>query len=198
MQMDSQNTDALIASGRLFHQRGWVPASGGNFSFKQDKLIAITRSGVHKGELNPTDLMWVKEDGTPLLASQKSSAETGLHCQIYQDETDTQCVFHTHSVASTLLSRSRDSIELCGYELLKILQGIESHETSVTIPVFENDQNIGRLAEKVSDAMKRGEARHGYLIRGHGLYAWGDSIALARYRIEALEFMFECEWQQSK
>lgn len=198
MQADSQNTDALIAAGRLFHQRGWVPASGGNFSFRQHDLIAITRSGVHKGELNPNDLMWVNDDGLAINVDQKSSAETGLHCQIYRDVANAQCVFHTHSIASTLLSMSQDVVELKGYELLKILDGVDTHEATVSIPVFENDQDIDRLSAQVSAAMKRGDARHGYLIRGHGLYAWADSIAVARYRIEALEFMFECERYRSK
>lgn len=194
MPVDSAKTDALIAAGRLFHQRGWVPASGGNFSFRHDAdSLVITQSGCHKGELSAADLMRVDLHGQPLEPGRRSSAETLLHCQLYRRFPRCGAVFHTHSVASTVLSRGRDSIDLAGYELLKILEGIETHDAAVQVPVFDNDQDIARLAAVVDAAIQDGRAIEGYLIRGHGLYAWADTVALARYRVEALEFMFECE-----
>jgi methylthioribulose-1-phosphate dehydratase len=35
----------------------------------------------------------------------------------------------------------------------------------------------------------------GYLIDGHGLYAWGRDMAEARRHLEAFEFLFDCELQ---
>lgn len=192
----AQQTAELIAAGELFHRRGWVPASGGNFSYRRDEqTLAITASGTHKGELKPADLMTVDLQGQALEAGRRSSAETDLHTQIYRRFPEAGAVFHTHSVASTCLSREHDEIRLSGYELLKILEGIDTHETTVTIPVFDNDQDIDRLAAQVNAAMAAGRALQGYLIRGHGLYAWGPKLALARYRVEALEFLFQCEHQ---
>jgi methylthioribulose-1-phosphate dehydratase len=59
--------------------------------------------------------------------------------------------------------------------------------------VFENDQDIARLGRVVEAHMRTGRAAHAYLIRGHGLYAWGRTVDEARHRVEALEFLFECE-----
>lgn len=192
--MDAAKSRGLIEAGRLFHQRGWVPATAGNFSYRLDAdRIAITASGCHKGELTEADLMLVDAGGRSLQPRRRSSAETALHCQIYRAEAAAGAVFHTHSLASTVLSRSRDSLQLAGYELLKVLDGIHTHDCVVEIPVFENEQDIERLAAEVDSAMKSGRGRHGYLIRGHGLYAWAPEVALARYRVEALEFMFQCE-----
>lgn len=197
--MDARRSESLIAAGRLFHQRGWVPASGGNFSYKIDAdRIAITASGCHKGELSDANLMLVDAAGAAIDPARRSSAETLLHCQIYARDPLAAAVFHTHSVASTVLSRSRNSLRLADFELLKILEGIETHDAVVEIPVFENDQDIRRLAAQVDAAMLNGQGRHGYLIRGHGLYAWGSSVELARYRIEALEFMFQCELEAAR
>jgi methylthioribulose-1-phosphate dehydratase len=112
---------------------------------------------------------------------------------VYKRVPECGAVFHTHSIANTVLSRIRDKVNLAGYELLKVLDGISSHDVTVTIPVFDNDQDIARLAARVDAQMQAGSARHGYLIRGHGLYAWGPTLAAARHRVEALEFMFECE-----
>jgi methylthioribulose-1-phosphate dehydratase len=194
MALDAANVDALIGAGRLFHSRGWVPATGGNFSLRLDaQTVAVTTSGCHKGELTPGDLMRVNLQGEPLDAGRKASAETLLHCQIYRRDASAGCVLHTHSVASTILSRAQDAVELRGYELLKILDGIATHDAVVSIPVFDNDQDIARLAQAVDTAMQEGAGLQGYLIRGHGLYAWAPTTPLARHRVEALEFLFECE-----
>ncbi len=184
---------AVIDAGRLFHSRGWVPATAGNFSVRLDAgSLAVTTSGNHKGELGPGDFMRVDLQGRAL-GKGKSSAETLLHCQLYRHDAAIGAVLHTHSPASTVLSRRHDSIRLEGYELLKIFEGIQTHETVVEVPVFENDQDIGRLSRVVDAHMKTGRALHAYLIRGHGLYAWGRSVDEARHRVEALEFLFECE-----
>ena len=102
-------------------------------------------------------------------------------------------MLHTHSVANTVLSRRNNAIRLSGYELLKLLPGIQTHDCAVEVPVFENDQDIARLAGRIDDWMKQHESVGAYLIAGHGLYAWGSTVAQARHRVEALEFMFECE-----
>ena len=183
----------VIEAGRLFHGRGWVPATAGNFSVRLDaRSLAVTTSGQHKGELGPGDFMRVDLQGRAL-GKGKSSAETLLHCQLYRHDPAIAAVLHTHSPASTVLSRRRDSIRLEGYELLKIFEGIQTHEIAVEVPVFENDQDIARLSHVVDTHMKTGRATHAYLIRGHGLYAWGRSVSQARHRVEALEFLFECE-----
>ena len=184
----------LIAAGDLFHRRGWVPATGGNFSARlaPDRML-ITASGWHKGELTREAFLVADLEGRAQNASQKTSYETGLHCQVYQRFPDVGAVLHTHSVANTVLSRRNNAIRLSGYELLKLLPGIQTHDCAVEVPVFENDQDIARLAGRIDDWMKQHESVGAYLIAGHGLYAWGATVAQARHRVEALEFMFECE-----
>lgn len=185
---------ALIAAGRLFHQRGWVPATGGNFSARLTaESMLITASGWHKGELDDSAFLVADLDGRPTEADRRTSYETLLHCQIYRHDNAAGCVLHTHSIANTVLSRRHANIRLSGYELLKLLPGIKTHATSVELPVFENDQDIARLADAVDQWMKRHPAIPGYLIAGHGLYTWGETVAQARHRVEALEFMLECE-----
>ncbi len=184
----------LIDAGRLFHQRGWVPATGGNFSARApNQRLVITASGTHKGELRESDFLSCDLAGRPEEAGRKTSYETPLHTQLYRRDPAIGCVLHTHSVANTLLSMARRSIELQGYELLKVLPGIRSHDVQVSIPVFANDQDVERLAALVDSHMQRQPIPGAYLIAGHGLYAWGDNVAQARWRVEALEFLFECE-----
>jgi methylthioribulose-1-phosphate dehydratase len=195
-----QNTlaQAMIEAGALFHSRGWVPATGGNFSARlSSEQVLITASGVHKGELRRSDFLVADMDGRPLEAGRKSSYETGLHLQIYRRDPSIGAVLHVHTIANTVLSRRLDRIVLSDYELLKLLPGAPDPAARVEIPVFGNDQDIARLSARVDahmDVQNKGEMKvPAYLIAGHGLYAWGDNVAQARHRVEALEFMLECE-----
>lgn len=190
----SDYSNALIAAGQLFHQRGWVPATGGNFSARLDAgRMLITASGCHKGELNAGDFLVADFDGRPIDSPRKASYETLLHCQLYRHDPAIGAVLHTHSIANTVLSRQFERIRLADYELLKILPGISTHAAVVDVPVFVNDQDIARLSATVDAHMKQYPETPAYLIAGHGLYAWGADVAQARWRVEALEFMFACE-----
>lgn len=183
----------MIAAGQLFHARGWVPATGGNFSARLDAgRVLITASGNHKGELVEGDFLIAGLDGRPLEVGRKASYETGLHMQVYRRHADAGAVLHSHSTANTVLSRRFEQIVLSNYELLKVLPGAPDPQSEVRIPVFANDQDIARLSATVDAHMARVPETPAYLIAGHGLYAWGTSVAQARHRVEAIEFLLEC------
>ena len=196
--MKSSYRQALIAAGVLFDRRGWVPATGGNFSVRLGSdLVMVTGSGVHKGELRDSDFLEVALDGR-VLGDGKPSYETGLHLQVYRRLSAVGAVLHVHSIANTVLSRSTDKLSLCGYELQKTLPGGPDPASCVEVPVFDNDQDIEKLSQCVDQYMKAHPLMPAYLIAGHGLYTWGDNVAQARYRVEALEFMFACELQEQR
>lgn len=187
----------MIAAGALFHARGWVPATGGNFSVRLDsEQVLITASGNHKGELCEEHFLVATLDGKPLEAGRKASYETLLHMQIYRRVPEAKAVLHVHTTANTLLSRRFEQIALTNYELLKVLPGAPDPQAEVIIPIFANDQNIARLSETVDAHMVKVPAMPVYLIAGHGLYAWGRDVAEARHRVEAIEFMLECHLRE--
>jgi methylthioribulose-1-phosphate dehydratase len=189
-----QRTLELIEAGRWLSERGLVPATSGNLSARlSDGRIAITVSGRHKGRLREEDILCADAEGASL-DGRRPSAETLLHVQIYQRFPDARVVLHPHSLNATVLSRLHPGpVYLEGYELAKAFPGIDTHETGLTVPVFDNDQDIRRLARKVDRHMQTDPSVRGYLIRGHGFYTWGDSAAAALRHVEALDFMFACE-----
>jgi methylthioribulose-1-phosphate dehydratase len=193
-------TDELSRAGRFFFERGWVPATAGNFSARLDgHQLIITASGRHKGELDAEGFLLVGLDGEVLSPGRKPSAETGLHLQLYRRAPELGAVLHTHSLHATLLSRlSPGGVVLEGYEVLKALPGVVTHEVRLEVPVFPNDQDIPRLAARVEDYMREHPGLPGYLIEGHGFYTWGRTVADARRHMEAFEFLFECEWEMRK
>ncbi|MNP23915.1 Methylthioribulose-1-phosphate dehydratase [compost metagenome] len=96
---------------------------------------------------------------------------------------------------ATVLSRLTlaDSLVFADYELQKAFSGISTHESQVLVPIFDNDQDIARLAAKVQPWLDQYPDCVGYLIRGHGLYTWGPRMSDALRQVEAFEFLFECE-----
>ncbi|MFC3123871.1 methylthioribulose 1-phosphate dehydratase [Pseudoroseomonas globiformis] len=196
---------AIMAAGRRLDQRGWVPATAGNFSMKLEAgRIAVTRSGVHKGFLQPEHVMVVDGEGRAEDPALRPSAETLLHCGIYRRFPGAQASLHGHSVANTVLSRRAGAcVVLEGYELLKAFPGLETHEARIELPVLDNDQDIARMQRELDrrwDALERDGVAvpPGYLIRGHGVYVWAGSMDGALARLEALEFMLECELMQGR
>ena len=87
----------------------------------------------------------------------------------------------------------KGGFEIAGYEMLKGLEGIKTHQHSHWVPVFENTQDIPVLAEQVRHQLDDPQSRmtHGFLIRNHGLYTWGKDVFAARRHIEIYEFLFE-------
>ncbi|MDH5570873.1 MAG: methylthioribulose 1-phosphate dehydratase [Gammaproteobacteria bacterium] len=184
----------LIEAGQQLYRMGMVPATSGNFSARlADNMIAITVSGRHKGRLSEDDIMQVDAGGQSI-DNRRPSAETLLHTYIYKRYPQTQVILHPHSVNATLLSRlTNEWLVLQDYEILKAFPGVDTHQSSVAVPVFDNDQNIERLAKKIDACLQTLDCAHGYLIRGHGFYTWGNSIEDAMRHVEAFEFLFDCE-----
>ncbi|MBO6279237.1 MAG: methylthioribulose 1-phosphate dehydratase [Pseudomonas sp.] len=186
----------IIEAGRFLYARGWSPATSSNYSTRLSASQALlTVSGKHKGQLGPDDVLATDLAGNSLEPGKKPSAETLLHTQLYSWRPEIGAVLHTHSVNATVLSRLTpgDSIEFEDYELQKAFSGVSTHESSVLVPIFDNDQDIARLAAKVQPWLEAHPDCVGYLIRGHGLYTWGARMSDALRQIEAFEFLFECE-----
>ena len=186
----------LIGNIRELAQAGWTPATSSNFSHRlDDRHAAITVSGRDKGRLVEDDIMVVDFDGQAVGRPLRPSAETLLHTQLYRRFPDIGCVLHTHSPVQTVASRlyaGAGHVRLAGYELLKAFHGNSTHEAAVDVPVFPNTQDMDVLAAQV-DALLDRQAMWGYLIDGHGLYAWGRDMAEARRHLEAFEFLLGCE-----
>lgn len=193
-------TRQIIDAGRWLDGRGWAPATSGNYSIRVDaERIAITVSGRHKGRLTKDDVIVVDHDGRST-DNRRPSAETPLHIVMYRLDPSIGAVLHIHSVHSTVLGLTlaeRSEIDLEGYELLKAFPGVTTHEARVSLPIFDNTQNISMLARRVAELWRK-RPFFGYLIRGHGLYTWGRTMDDALRSVEALEFLFACELERKK
>jgi methylthioribulose-1-phosphate dehydratase len=192
--------ESLIRVGRFCDARNFCPATSGNYSARLDATtLLVTASGKHKGQLGVNDFVVVDYDGRPVGAG-VPSAETPLHALMFRLDSRIGAVIHTHSMATTVLGLTlagETSLDLRGYEMLKAFPGITSHEVCVSIPIFDNTQDVPALAGEVQRRWTLGEFP-GYVVRGHGLYAWGADVDVALRAAEALEFLVGCELEKRK
>lgn len=196
----------LIENVRELAERGWTPATSSNFSLRLDpRHAAITVSGRDKGKLVENDIMVIDFDGCPVATEQRPSAETLLHTQLYARSQAIGCVLHTHSQTQTVASRlyaPAGNVRIEGYELLKAFAGNTTHEMRLDIPVLPNTQDMPELARQVDFLLDAADAHDaplfGYLIDGHGMYAWGRDMREARRHLDAFEFLLGCEMELIK
>ncbi|PJK09989.1 methylthioribulose-1-phosphate dehydratase [Lysobacteraceae bacterium NML120232] len=188
--------EVLASHVRELGEAGWTPATSSNFSMRLDAQHAlITVSGREKRKLTANDLMVIDLNGQPVGNQLRPSAETLLHTQLYQRFADIGCVLHTHSLHQTVASRlfaRQGYVQFQDYELQKAFHGNTTHEGAMRVPVFANTQHMPTLAAQVEAALDA-EPMWGYLIEGHGLYAWGRDIDETRRHLEAFEFLLQCE-----
>ena len=192
--------DALCATARWCYTQGWVPATSGNFSVRQGGRILITASGLDKGVLTPAGLLEVDFEGQVVRGEGKPSAETGLHLVLYKARPSAGAILHVHTVWNTLLSgihAGEGHVAIGGYELLKGLSGVATHEHVERVPILTNSQDYSQLKAQLAEALDEFPDAHGVLLSRHGLYTWGESVAEARRHLEALEFLFELEGRQA-
>jgi methylthioribulose-1-phosphate dehydratase len=187
----------LMQIGRRFYARGWVMGTSGNFSAVVSKTplrLAITASSVHKGMLTATHILELDGAGVVVgRGNRRASAEALLHVEIVRRRR-AGAVLHTHSVWSTMLSDLHavdGGLSIEGYEMLKGLDGVETHEHAAWIPIIDNDQDMERLSARLAEAMDRHPSAPAILLRRHGLYTWGKTLVDAERHVEILEFLFE-------
>ena len=206
--------DDLISVARRFYARGWLMGTSGNLSAvveREPLRLAITASGVDKGDLRSEQVLlvddeahvlndvrsrpgFINENSTSRSASKnKPSDESLLHVRIVK-ERGAGAVLHTHSIWNTIFSdlHAHDGgVRIEGYEMLKGLAGVRTHDHSEWLPIVDNSQDMPALAEKISKTLNEHKSAHGFLIRRHGLYTWGDDLPQAKRHVEILEFLLE-------
>ena len=189
----------LAEVGRQCYARGWALGTSGNFSAvvsRSPVTLAITTSGVDKGLLEASQIVEIDERGRVVRGSGKPSAEAVLHLAIVRSR-GAGAVLHTHSIWSTILSDDAGDatggggLAIEGYEMLKGLDGIRTHDHRETLPIVENTQDWAAAAPQIEAVLGQHPAAHGFLIRRHGLYTWGRDLPEAKRQVEIFEFLFE-------
>lgn len=188
----------LAAESARFAAMGWMRGTSGNLSHvlqRDPLLLAVTASGLDKGELQETDVVLVDSDGELLPGDDRGfrpSAEAGLHARIAA-VTGAGAAVHVHAMAAVEAGfHWPDGVELSDLEMLKGI-GHSAHGETVVIPVIQNSQDMRELGDAFESVYRRpadGVAEVPLVIvASHGMYAWGADLKQARWHAEIAEWL---------
>ena len=198
-----QLKEEIASTIRHYNAKGWSPATSTNYSFKIDSnqdCIYVSLSGVDKSQFQSSDFITVNHKGEPIGDSigQKPSAETLIHCIIYELFPETKVILHSHSVYPVLISAlNQSNIRFEGYEVQKGFDGQTTHDNEVLIPIFDNTQDMVAFSDRVRDNREK-ILHHSFIMRKHGTYAWGKNLFEAKRHLETLEYLCQCEFMMNK
>lgn len=182
---------------RHYNAKGWSPATSTNYSFRDEEgVIWVSRSGVDKSQFSADDFITVNEIGQAIgeYANVKPSAETLIHCVLYELFPETKVILHSHSVYPVLISVVEgDRVTFQGYEVQKGFEGEKTHESLLNIPIFANTQDMIAFSDLLR-ANKEKLNHYSFIMKKHGTYAWGISLFEAKRHLESLEYLCQCEW----
>jgi methylthioribulose-1-phosphate dehydratase len=190
----AEGEETLRRLKEVLAARGWLRATSGNLSVRlDDGTILITASGTDKQVMAPNDTLRVDAAGAKLDATPaKPSAETALHLAVYR-RMAAGAVLHVHTVFNNSVGHHGDGLVIQDHEMLKAL-GHWDEGASITVPVLPNWADLARLAREAEARLD--PAVPGFLVRRHGVYAWGATPPDALRHLEALEFLFEWTYYQ--
>jgi methylthioribulose-1-phosphate dehydratase len=186
---------------RDYNLKGWSPATSTNYSFKDElNQIWVSRSGVDKSEFKSDDFIKINSSGEAMeeFINIRPSAETLIHCFIYQMFPETKVILHSHGVNPVLVSSiEKSEVSFEGFEIQKGFEGQKTHLNRITIPIFENSQEMTFFEKEL--VYKRSQLNnHCFIIRKHGTYAWGKSLFEAKRHLETLDYLCECKLKMIK
>ncbi len=198
--MTAPDADRVLAAGaRLaaeaarFTGYGWMRGTSGNLSevVARDPLrVAVTASGLDKGELAPSDVAVVGPHGEPApvpgIAPLRPSAEAGLHARVAA-VTGAGAVVHVHALSAVVAGhRWPGGVRLRDVETLKGI-GRAAHDDEVVFPVIANSQDMAELGDRFEAAYD--PRVPAVIVASHGLYAWGADLMRARHVTECTEWL---------
>jgi len=190
---------ALAAEAARFAGLGWMRGTSGNLSVTLDRdplLLAVTGSGLDKGELTSEDFVIVDREGERVEgrggSGHRPSAEAGLHARIAR-VTGAGAVVHVHALAAVVAAHHwPEGVRLRDLEMLKGL-GHLAHGETVVIPVVENSQDMVALGDafeaKYIPSTDDVAEVPVVLVASHGMYAWGADLKQARWHAELIEWL---------
>ncbi len=189
---DAEVRELICDLCRHFYQLGWASGTGGGISIRQRDQIYMAPSGVQKERLEPQDIFVLDQTGEVVQnpgTDFKVSECQPLFMNAYRLR-DAGAVLHSHSLnamAATLIYDS--TFKVSNLEMMKGIQGVgvfESHE----VPIIANTAREADLANSMAAAIKAYPEANAVLVRGHGVYVWGETWAQAKTQAECYDYLF--------
>ena len=181
--VERQRREEIVQVGRLMYQKGFIVSSDGNISVRlAPNRILITPSGLHKGFLEPDDLLIVDEDGrmvapAPADRSLKPTSELPMHLEAYHQRPDITAVVHAHPPITIALSIAGVPMSACLLPEVIVFLGIIP-TTQYATP--SSEENVRAIREFIA-------SHDALVLQRHGSLTVGDSPMQGFMRLETVE-----------
>lgn len=150
----------VIQTGINMLQTHLVAGTWGNISVRipEEKLMAITPSGVDYEIIKPEDIVIIDFDGNIIDGDKKPSIELGLHLEVYKNRLNVNAIVHTHSEYCTAFAMARKPVPAAAEDLVQIVGG----DVRVSRYALPGSKELGEAA---IEAM---EERNAVILANHG------------------------------
>jgi len=159
----------LLATSKRMADLGLAPGMSGNVSVRSESGFLVTPSAIPYDQLQPDDMVEVRDDGSLRPNQRVPSSEWQLHRDLMATRRDAGAIVHTHSPFCTTIACLRRPLPAIHYMIA--LAG------SAEIPCADYaTYGSPELAQNVTRALGDGRAA---LMANHGMVAIGDTLAAA-------------------
>ena len=176
--VESLRSDIVRYSHRL-HANEWVANHDGNLSARMnDDRLLCTPTAVSKGDVHPSWLIVVDENGAVVEGTRRAFSELQLHRAAYTARPDISVVIHAHPPVC------------CGYAVAGVplpypllAEPVVSLGPEIPmVPYIRTGQP--ELAAAIGEALQRADV---VILERHGVLAVGGGFEQAYLRMELLE-----------
>ncbi|MGI9304743.1 MAG: class II aldolase/adducin family protein [Gammaproteobacteria bacterium] len=156
----------LVRHYRWLRQYGYNDSHSGNASIKDEDTVWVTPSGACADTLETGELIACGLDGA---IGKRASLDAPLHVRVYQLNSATAAVLHSHGAHTIAMTLDGSDFEPVDFEGQLYFPNVPV----ITIP-FED--YVSKSPQAVAECL----AAHPItVVRGHGVYACGESLNLA-------------------
>ena len=181
---EQQIRQEIVKIGRLMYDKGFIAASDGNISVRlAPNRILITPSGLHKGLLEPEQIVIVTDDGEKVGGSYgphrplRPTSELPMHLEAYRQRPDIGAVVHAHPPISVALSIAGIPMNDCLLPEVIVFLGLIP-TTAYATP--SSEENVRAIREFIG-------SHDGLVLQRHGSLTVGSDAMQAYMRLETLE-----------
>jgi L-fuculose-phosphate aldolase len=170
----------IVKIGRLMYEKGLILASDGNISARLGHgRILLTPSGLHKGMLEPDQLIIVDETGKKVGGPRHlhPTSELPMHLEAYRQRPEITAVVHAHPPYAVALSIAGISLADCLLPEAVVFLGTIPTTAYATPSSTENALVVRELIGQ----------HDGLILQRHGSLTVGHSPMQAFMRLETLE-----------
>lgn len=172
---------ALVDYYRLLRRNGCNDSHSGNGSVRVGDTVWVTPTGACGDTLEPDALVACAVDGAP---PPEASLDASLHLAVYRADPGAGAVLHSHGPHAIALSLSGEDLEPVDFEGAAYFP---------RVPVLDiaYGEHVAESPARVAEALA---AHPAVIVRGHGVYARGETPERAYQRNCALEASARIAW----